>query len=89
MGITTTYKCDHCGHEQPDSNQMWEIEVGIKSVHSSPTYLSSRQTALWCRKCVEDMHLLEIPHHKPERDLPPKTAFEDLVREILEDIVNG
>ncbi len=89
MGITTTYKCDRCEHEQPDASQMWRMEVGIKPVTSSFGGLSSRQEALWCRKCVEDVHLLKIPQQNDQRELPPQPTFEDLVREIVEDVVNG
>ncbi len=90
MGITTTYKCDRCEHEQDNSRQMWDVEVGINSVGSPrPTFLQSRQTVIWCRKCVEDVHLLKIPEHKPQRELPSKPTLESLVREIVEDAVNG
>ncbi len=89
MGITTTYKCDRCEHEQDNTTQMWSIEVGIKSAGTNPMFLTSRQTALWCRKCVEDVHLLKIPQHEPQRDLPSKPTIEDLVREIVEDAANG
>ena len=89
MGITTIYKCDRCEHEQSTAEQMWSIEVGIKSVDSPSSRLQCRQEALWCRKCVEIVHLLKIPKHAPQRALPPKPTLEALVREIVEDAVNG
>lgn len=91
MGITTTYKCDRCGHEQEEHSdkprQMWTIEVGIRSKHNH--MLSSRQNQLWCRTCVEDVHMLQIPAQGKQREIPPKPSLEELVREIVQEECHG
>lgn len=80
--ITTIYKCDRCGHEQPHYEQMWDIAV-ICGHHSWSATHSEREKALWCRKCAETFHLLP-PDRKPAAHvLPEKPTLEQLIREII------
>ena len=87
--ITTTYKCDRCGYEQPDTKQMWWVEARIK--HADTTYnshgsWSSRANQLWCRACIDRLQLLGFP--TPSAVKPPEireVTFEEKLREIIRD----
>ena len=93
MGITTEYKCDKCEHTQTEvekPRQMWLVEVGLRGLAGGGNLrqnLSSRQEQMWCRNCVEDVHMLVIPKHENQRKLPEPLAFEELVREIVRGII--
>lgn len=90
MGLIQKYTCDKCGHEQPTPDQMWAMRISVLSYQTSnnPYATSSGgKDAMWCRKCVEDMHLLPVPSHHAQRELPPAPTFEDLVREIATQVV--
>jgi hypothetical protein len=83
MTITVTYHCDRCETDQPTSEQFWEVAVALSSVQTPHTGAHKRITQHWCRKCVEDFHLLPpIEHNKAAEELPPAPTLEDLVREI-------
>ncbi len=59
--ITTTYKCDRCGHEQPGREQMWNVWIGYVCEPYKRGYGSMNQgghDALWCRPCMEAMKIL-------------------------------
>lgn len=82
--ITTTYKCDRCGHKQSRPEQMWTI--GISFTHgpgNTATYQSFNIIkADWCRSCLESFGFV------PKIDLPKQApiqeaTIEDLIRNIV------
>ncbi len=85
MGITTEYKCDRCEHTQEERTQMWEVEVMRRSLDSpSASASAARQPPkkLWCKKCMEELHILPCKQGQEEK-LPPPPTLEDLIREII------
>ena len=90
--ITTTYKCDNCGHEQPTKEQMWEVVVYCTHMNSSPikrefNWVPS-SSPMWCRKCVDKLGLLG--NWKPEEIFPVQTAptLEDKIRAIIQEEID-
>ena len=85
--ITTTYKCDRCGHEQTDSAQMWH--VGVKVSHFPGLALfqpwETSGNKLWCRKCVDELQLLGFPEVEklPVEPQAAVVSLEDQIREII------
>lgn len=76
--ITTIYKCDRCGHEQPTNEQFWILQVEAR--------LSGTGWASWtrymhvCRPCLE---FFGVHDREPEvREAPPPT-LEELIIEIV------
>ena len=86
--IVTTYTCDRCGHSQPTDDQMWTVIVGINSGHYASQMPYKKREALWCRTCVEKLHLMP-PHVLKPADLPPPPTLEDMIREIVADEVGS
>ena len=95
MGITTTYKCDRCSHEQNKAAQMWYIGISRQSVDNPNRSYGTENVSereMWCRACVEELHLL--PRSKEdEKKTPipqPKPTLDEMIREIVaEEIHNG
>lgn len=90
MALIQKYTCDKCGHEQPTDEQMWILGVGYRSVRKYGGYgandWSSREQ-MWCRRCLEDVGLVPIAHKRIDPPAPPPPTFEDLVRQIADDVV--
>ena len=91
--ITTTYKCDNCGHEQKTREQMWDIGVSLRPNGGYPGLLSSgppspyekpKPEELWCRECVEKLGLLPANGGAPKEDTEPEPpTLEDMIRQIV------
>ncbi len=79
--ITTKYKCDKCGSEQPAASQFYNVAVEVKEHGYS--YPSKTAGCQWCRACAEAMHLLPVASNKPPLLTPPPT-LEDLIQEIVQ-----
>lgn len=87
MPIITIYRCDRCEKEQSERTQMWYIGIGVNAV-DPPVNRSIRDEQLWCRMCVEKMHLLpSVRHDREKEELPPPPTLEDLLTELIERIV--
>lgn len=89
--ITTTYKCDRCGVEQPTHEQMWEIIFHFRPFDKRPyqamQYMPA--TALWCRNCCELYPQMLKKKEETPTPAPPPT-LEDLLREVIrEEVDNG
>ena len=85
MSIKTEYKCDHCGHTQDTSDQMWSIAIALWHGCSSTFYSqpsTPRGIQHWCRKCVEVFGLLPPKVAKPEEVIGDPT-LEDIIRELI------
>ena len=88
--ITTTYKCDRCGHSQEDKQQMWHVKIYCEHVG----YVQPRQfhflpdgDALWCRKCVDELGLLSSFVNPSAIQATPPPTLEDQIREIVREEV--
>lgn len=88
--IATRYICDKCGNSQETSSQMFSVGVVIEHVGFT-TYTRPKVTVLWCRKCTEEMRLLERGEAEQAKNpLPPAPTLEDMIREIVqEEIINS
>ena len=82
--ITTTYKCDKCGHEQPTADQMWTVAFTFKSAEDwSSTQPAKAKEELWCRACLEKLHVLS-QHSAKEVDIPTQPpTLEEMIRQIV------
>lgn len=90
MAITTIYKCDLCGHEQDNANQMWNVGIMFTSSPHLPTVSNShiRKMALWCRTCMVKHHLLG--DEKGKEVAPPiAPTLEEMIREIMRDEIEA
>jgi hypothetical protein len=91
MAVTTTYTCDRCGHKQDEEEQLWTVAVAIRHGTNIPhnCFDSPRSSALWCRRCAEDMGLLifsEARKNKGEK-LPEPMTLEEQIGEVIRTIV--
>ena len=82
--ITTIYKCDKCGKEQPKPEQMWWI--AIRYTHHggniNDTYTPNKyQEKLFCRECMEKLGILFSEKQAEKKTVPP--SFEEVLREII------
>jgi hypothetical protein len=83
MPVITIYQCDKCGAEQPTPEQFWRVAVTIASFASHGYHNEiARHSAGWCRKCIEDAHMLPRADDRKAEPLPEAPTLEDLVREI-------
>ena len=88
--ITTTYKCDRCGHEQNKPDQMWDILVAFRHHENSVMRLNiyNDKRALWCRECAKLFPAISNFAPKPaEGETTP--TLEDTLREIIRDEVQA
>ena len=92
--ITTTYKCDRCGHEQNDNKQMWEVAVSVQHLDSTTRvkrefHYLSKHTPIWCRACIDALGLLS--GWKPLEDASQTVAptLEDQIREVIRDEIEA
>jgi len=86
--IVTTYTCDKCGHEQTDTNLMWEVGVGIRrSQKGGGDTPVARE--LWGQACVVKV-LGALPHdpRTGEERPDPRPTLDDMVREIIREETN-
>jgi hypothetical protein len=88
MAIRTIYKCDCCGHEQDNNDQMWCVELFV-SHYPGRGYGTSYPAVrvLWCRKCINKFALLDrLAEHslnkQPEPHESQRPTIEDIFREI-------
>jgi hypothetical protein len=87
--ITTTYTCDKCGHAQTNAEQMWTVGVVVSHKHYVFSDSEVRNRALWCRACVEKLHLLPQASAKPA-DIPQiAPTLEEMIREIVREEVTA
>ena len=91
--ITTIYECDRCGHKQDNSEQMWEVVFGFKRCGDGGDSITfhRRKTALWCRKCLEELHFIQDPEKPHEVEKEPPTMeelFRQFVAEIAQEVVD-
>ena len=86
MTVKTTYICDHCGHEQDNNKQMWNVSFLVQaSERFSRDYQTPKVMELWCRVCTEKFGLLpyeDTPKEK-RKNPSPKPSLEDLIRELI------
>lgn len=87
--ITTTYKCDRCGHEQNTNDQMWTIKVFIDHHGHDSQWSFNKINVLWCRACVDEVGFLGKPS-TPNVQEATRGTLEDSFREIVrEEIANS
>ena len=87
MSIRTTYTCDRCNHSQPTNEQIWNVAVSVwHDGHSEPKlYELHPKSEMWCRKCVEELGILQ-PYKLPAPHVPEtEPSLEDQIREIVRD----
>ena len=83
MARTVTYTCDCCGHTQDKPDQMWNIGYGLWHENTQPdVYAISRQSKMWCRKCVEALGLLSKPKTAVDPIPVQPPTLEDIIRAI-------
>ena len=90
MAVETAYVCDRCGKRQDTDDQMWVVAVQVSHHgyrHDSSPWKSDAR--LWCRECVDQMHVLGVPSAEKAAKLPPAPTFEDLLREVVRDEIAG
>ena len=90
--ITTTYKCDRCGHEQPTNEQMWNVWVSYACLPYFRGYGSNHNAvrdALWCRPCMEAMQVLGAAKDDQKTPPPPPPTLEETILEIIREEVNA
>ena len=82
--IITTYECDRCGHKQDRPEQMYDVAFGYKHVggSSDPIRDCTRKTALWCRKCLEELNFL--PHDaNSSANVAAQPTMEEIFRQFV------
>jgi ribosomal protein L40E len=86
--VTTTYQCDRCGAKQSVSDQMWFVGTICYHFRSSYGTYPPRATALWCRKCADELNLVTArPEPKAGVVAEPEMTIEDKLREIIRTLV--
>lgn len=82
MAITTIYKCDKCGAEQPTNVQFWHLDVGYQEL--SHSYGKSYTKGIHvCRKCLESLGINASKAVRESPEYNPPT-IEDLIAEIVQ-----
>ena len=89
--ITTTYKCDRCGHEQADNTQMWNVWIGYACLPYTRGYGTTTgvRDSLWCRPCMETMKVLGAEREDPKAPVVPPPTLEETIREIIREEVQA
>ena len=90
--ITTTYKCDRCGHEQTKDTQMWNVWIGYACLPYSRGYGqngTAAKEALWCRPCMKKMAVLGAFVGDPIAPIQPPPTLEETIREIIRDEIEA
>jgi hypothetical protein len=62
---------------------MWQVQVSLSYYGPPAKYDTTKESALWCRACVEKVGLLSIPEKVESTVITPKLTVEDLIREIV------
>jgi len=90
--IKTEYICDRCEHTQKNPSDMWTLGVTLQAGLAGSIAPKAKQ--LWCRDCVEKVGYLnnyakdlEAKARGEEIVRPTPPTFEDLIRELVEEIV--
>lgn len=89
--ITTTYKCDRCGHEQNKPDQMWDIMLCFRHHENSEMRLniySGDRKAIWCRECVKLFPTIASFAPNPAEGKSAPT-LEETIREIIREEVDA
>ena len=82
MAITTIYKCDKCGAEQPTNVQFWNLSISYQEL--SLSYGKSYTKGIHvCRKCLESLGINPSKETKESPDYNPPT-IEELIAEIVQ-----
>ena len=84
MTITTIYKCDKCGNEQPTREQFWVIGVAVRhegNYGSRTMDIQGERQMHVCRPCLESFGI--YAKEKPQEPETPVT-IETLMRQIIE-----
>jgi hypothetical protein len=87
--ITTTYKCDRCGKESNDREQVWSLDVRMNTLDGSINFPSKMVSVLWCRECCERIGWLPPVELRAKKEEPKPPTIEDLLREIVSQEVAG
>lgn len=95
MGVTTTYKCDSCGHEDIHSDGFSAIAVcyGPNPYEVSVNY-TARPKQVWCRNCMIKFGIfnpIDGTHEermKALNETRKQVTFEDLVRELIQEEIS-
>lgn len=77
--IRTIYKCDKCGNEQGESEQLWTVGITASTVYCSTT-IPYRKIEV-CRPCLESFGICVTKKKDVEPPKPP--TVEELIREII------
>ncbi len=93
MGIVTKYVCDKCDHEQKKAEQMWYIGISRRSVDSPHLRTGGEQITgekMWCRACVENLHILPRSKEDEKKNpAPPVPTLEDMIRGIAREEIQA
>ncbi len=72
---------------QKSDKQLWLIEITVRQSTTYKVAGAVQRAQEWCRLCTEKAHLL--PPVDIEKDkLPPPPTFEDLIRDLVEEVVS-
>lgn len=88
MSQRTIYKCDRCGKESENQNNLFEIAIGIKHKSGGVYYLTNQlyKQQDWCKKCCEETGIIFVDKEKEkEKSIDTKPTLEDLIKEIAVD----
>lgn len=86
--ITTTYKCDKCGHTQDTDLNMWTLSIHTTCVNPYNPPFAAR-SVLWCRSCVLPTQLIYTRdgHDDAEGKPIPEPSFEELLKDLLRPMI--
>lgn len=88
MGITITYKCDRCGSEQNNAEQMWYVGVLYYHVGRQPSLSAGTAKAIWCRKCLVGTGILQHSASDPKTNVPAKEpTLEERILAVVEGVI--
>ena len=90
MSVTTTITCDRC-HNEYNNNQMFTVNVTLRP-GAGHTYCHEDKSLWntdWCQSCCEQMGLKIIKQYPPVTPAPKPPTFEDLIREIVQDVIDN
>jgi hypothetical protein len=89
--ITTTYKCDRCGAEQTNPEQMWNVGISCKHADSSYGMMfdTPHHQELWCRKCCDELQIIGRPIVHKDQPAAPMVTLEEMIREIMREEIEA
>ena len=99
MSKITTYKCDKCGKENTDPNELklTTIGVGTKSIIYTSNYRESefdlydplRREMEICPDCLSNLGFIRREKTDPKKVEIPYPTLEDVVREIIREEIQN